>query len=256
MRLMKRTGDALFMSQRYGTPEFGEYGSEARAIGKQIGLSRQNAQVMIRNDWIAQVNMPDDPWKDMEFRITASGTIILLSLNEVDFDPPQPYFNADEIKAILRDWYIGQGGYIFLTELTVNDRRVDAYALGLWQSMRFQAIGFEVKISRADLLADLKHPPKREAVMRACQQFYYVTTKGLARQSEIPQDCGLIEIWPNKQRHVIVDAPLRDVASPTWKFTGVLALRALKEYFRHYDWNAEEWVGKDRALPDSDEPPS
>lgn len=252
---MKRTDDHLFMNQRYGNPDFGEYGSEARSIGKQIGLTRQNAEVMIRNDWIAQVNQPADQWEDLEFKITASGTIILLSLNEVDFHPPKPYFTADEIKAILRDWYIGQGGYIFLTEFTVNDRRVDAYALGLWQSMKFQAIGFEVKISRPDLLADLKHPPKREAAMLACHQFYYVTSKGLAKQFEIPEDCGLIEIWPNKQRHVILDAPIRDIGTPTWQFTGVLALRALKEYFRHYDWVAGEWVGKDRLLPDSDEPP-
>jgi hypothetical protein len=252
MRLMKRTGDSLFMNQRYGGPDLGEYGSEARAIGKQIGLTRQNAQVMIRNDWIAQVNEPEDHWENAEFKITASGTIILLSLNEVDFHPPRPYFTADEVKAILRDWYVHQGGYIFLTELTINDRRVDAYALGLWESMKFQAIGFEVKISRPDLLADLKHPPKREAVMRACHQFYYVTTKGLANQFEIPEDCGLIEIWEDKHRHVILDAPIRDIGPPTWKFSGVLALRALKEYFKHYDWNTGEWVGEDRPLPESE----
>lgn len=50
----------------------------------------------------------------------------------------------------------------------------------------------EVKVRRADLLADLKHAAKRAAYQALSWTFYYVLPEGLASLDEIPADCGVL----------------------------------------------------------------
>ena len=110
-----------------------------------------------------------------------------------------------------------------------------------------------VIFTRSDLLSDLKNEHKRKPALQYCHQFYYVTTKGLARQLEFPDDVGLIEIWRNKSRHILIDAPMREIDKPDWKLVGAINQRALKEYFRRYDWTKDEWVGMNREIPELEE---
>lgn len=49
----------------------------------------------------------------------------------------------------------------------------------------------EVKVSRADLLGDLRKPAKREAYRWLCCECYYVFPAGLAKVEEIPEDFGV-----------------------------------------------------------------
>ena len=50
----------------------------------------------------------------------------------------------------------------------------------------------EVKVRRADLLGDLKHPDKRAAYQALSSEFFYVMPEGLATPHEIPEDCGVL----------------------------------------------------------------
>lgn len=55
----------------------------------------------------------------------------------------------------------------------------------------------EIKVSRADLLGDLKRPDKRAAYLAMASQVYYVlglNSKGtpVAEQQEIPVECGVV----------------------------------------------------------------
>lgn len=50
----------------------------------------------------------------------------------------------------------------------------------------------EVKVSRADLLADLADAGKRMAYQALSSEFYYVMPAGLATLAEIPFDCGVM----------------------------------------------------------------
>ena len=54
----------------------------------------------------------------------------------------------------------------------------------------------EVKVRRADLLADLKHNDKRVAYQALSSLFYYVMPEGLANLDEVPEDSGVI--WSTK----------------------------------------------------------
>jgi hypothetical protein len=50
----------------------------------------------------------------------------------------------------------------------------------------------EVKVSRADLLADIADSAKRSAYQALSSEFYYVMPEGLAGLAEVPFDCGVL----------------------------------------------------------------
>lgn len=50
----------------------------------------------------------------------------------------------------------------------------------------------EIKVRRADLLADLKRSEKRAGYQAISQQCYYVIAEGIAEPDEIPADCGVV----------------------------------------------------------------
>jgi hypothetical protein len=53
---------------------------------------------------------------------------------------------------------------------------------------------YEVKTSRADFLCELKQPLKRRIGLRYSNEFYFVTPAGLLNTSELPIECGLVEV--------------------------------------------------------------
>jgi len=50
----------------------------------------------------------------------------------------------------------------------------------------------EIKVRRADLLADLKRPAKRAAYLRLAGECWYVIREGIAEPDEIPPECGVL----------------------------------------------------------------
>ena len=50
----------------------------------------------------------------------------------------------------------------------------------------------EVKVSRADLLGDLRRPAKRQAYLSLAAECWYVVREGIARPEDIPPECGLL----------------------------------------------------------------
>jgi len=256
LRLIADTGALIQVPQRYGGPEIGVYGDRSHVIGKDIKLSRGNVERMANAGWIEVTDSPENekPWTrgSTWYRLAPAGRIILQALSEQDFQPRQPDLSADEIKGLLRSWYQTEG-WLFLTELMVESRTMDAFSLGWWSGM-FLAIGFEIKVTRADFLREIQDSEKRRPAMGLCHQFYYVTPRRLLRPSEIPEGCGLIEFWKagrlgETQRHVILDAPIREAPPPGWPMTARIALRSLRSYFRRYDFRQGEVVGEDLPHP-------
>jgi hypothetical protein len=50
----------------------------------------------------------------------------------------------------------------------------------------------EVKVRRADLLADLRRPAKRAAYLQLSSECWYVLAEGIASADEIPAECGVL----------------------------------------------------------------
>lgn len=148
------------------------------------------------------------------------------------------------IVAILDRYHRPADRWLFLAELRPSTgfaggeaRRVDAWAMHCWPSEGFTRTSYEVKVSRADFLRELKEPKKRRFGLLVSNHFYFVTPPGVAKVTEIPPECGLIEIhrdWVRERRvgsrqvgdwclNWIVEAPHRDTPAPSWRFLASLA---------------------------------
>jgi hypothetical protein len=138
--------------------------------------------------------------------------------------------------------------WIFLRELRVGTgfrsssaQRLDAFALNCFAHTSMKRVCYEVKTSRADFLCEMKQPLKRRIGLRYSNEFYFVTPAGLVNISEIPVECGLVEIGHFTQEdrgltlarpeviihfdsgygtycRITVPAPWRETPGPTWQF--------------------------------------
>lgn len=87
------------------------------------------------------------------------------------------------LRYTLPEWFID-------FEITLENRRLDAVAINLW---RKRVYGFEVKVTKQDLMRELADWTKSEAAVRYTDAFYLVTPKGLADGIELPGDWGWLE---------------------------------------------------------------
>jgi hypothetical protein len=149
--------------------------------------------------------------------------------------------------------------WLFLRELRVGTghrghalQRLDAFALNCLPYHGMRRICYEIKMSRADFLAELKNPFKRRIGMRFSNEFYFVTPGGMLAAKEVPLECGLVEIghatfeqWkeiikrqaglfhydPERDRYCMVTVPAcwRDTPGPTWQFAAAMLRNQRKE---------------------------
>jgi hypothetical protein len=144
--------------------------------------------------------------------------------------------------------------WIFLRELRVGSgrgggrqslQRVDGFALNCYPHKALRRICYEVKLSRADFLGELRQPLKRRIGMRYSNEFYFVTPAGLVEPEEIPAGCGLIEAgegdvaeWRESLARqdgffhydplaraycvLVLPAPWRDTPGPTWELMAAM----------------------------------
>ena len=152
--------------------------------------------------------------------------------------------------------------WIFLRELRIGTgnrhheaQRLDAFALNCLPHLAMKRVCYELKLSRADFLGEIRRPLKRRIGMRFSNEFYFVTPAGMLALDEVPTDCGLIEAGIASteesqrliRRHsgffhidgptgsycmVVVPAPWRDTPGPTWQFAAAMLRnrqRALEE---------------------------
>jgi hypothetical protein len=171
-----------------------------------------------------------------------------------------PKLEAPELLDIVERALHGlRSEWLFLRELKVgisrrngSVQRLDAFALNSLPHTAMKRICYEVKVSRADFLAELKMPLKRRVGMRYSNEFYFVTPAGLLEMAEIPCECGLIEAgkatpeeWrllikrhrgffhydPAAQSYCLlaVPAPWRDTPGPTWQLLAAMLRNQRRE---------------------------
>ena len=146
----------------------------------------------------------------------------------------------------------GKSEWLFLRELRIGTghrhhemQRLDAFALNCLPHSGMKRVCYELKMSRADFLGEVRRPLKRRIGMRFSNEFYFVTPARMLRHEEIPTDCGLVEIGQASteeskrlvRRHdgffwlhpdsgvfctVTVPAPWRDTPGPTWQFVAAM----------------------------------
>jgi hypothetical protein len=73
-------------------------------------------------------------------------------------------------------------------------RTADALAMALWPSRGLELIGFEIKTSRSDWLAELKNAEKAESIFAFCDRWYLVGAGPIIQPGELPAGWGYIAV--------------------------------------------------------------
>lgn len=104
---------------------------------------------------------------------------------------------------------------------------------------RVEPAAHEIKVARADLLSDLRHPHKRLAYLALSSQCWYVLKEGIADADEIPMEFGVMFASDTGALEVARPAPRRAVRVPlaTW----MALARAHAE--PTLDAEAQAWLG-------------
>jgi len=138
----------------------------------------------------------------------------MTTMNEHDFDPDRPPRTGELTKKI---WTHFGPGYIKLTQIRAatgfaDENTADAMVFGDWPSTGNVLHGFEVKISRADWLNEVRNPNKNNSVKGYCNYWWLVIAdEKMVKPDELPDDWGMM-IWQgrNKKLKVVKKAPLLD----------------------------------------------
>lgn len=112
----------------------------------------------------------------------------------------------------------------------IAQRRIDLFMISAEKGNYTTA--FEIKVSRADFLKDIKNDLKQRGARLYSSNFYYVTPKGMLKPDEIPMWAGLIEYdFDEKQFQEIIPAPLQNRNNPSWSLICSLIRRINKSLY-------------------------
>ena len=83
-------------------------------------------------------------------------------------------------------------------------RTADAMAISLYRSRGKAVYGFEMKVSRADWLKELKQPEKAESILRYCDYWALVVSdKDIVKPGELPSTWGMYVAQKNRLKCVV-----------------------------------------------------
>lgn len=129
--------------------------------------------------------------------------------------------SASDIRGALKDFYAAPEWYIGFevgnSTGTHCRRRADAVAINAYPSKGFEVRGFEIKISKQDLRAELENGIKSDEIARFCDYWFLVVPKGLADEFTLPPTWGVIEYTDRGLRQK-VKAEKLEKANPTIGF--------------------------------------
>lgn len=104
-------------------------------------------------------------------------------------------------------------------------RHADAVAIGIWPSNGHLIHGFEIKVSRADFLNEMKDPTKSQAVFQFCDRWSLVTPAGLVKADELPGPWGLMT-YDGKSLRTVKQAAVLQPVPLTAGFVAAMLRRA------------------------------
>lgn len=125
-------------------------------------------------------------------------------------------------------------GWIVLGEVAnatgANARRfADAIAYGIWPSNGHVLHGFEFKISRSDLMNEIKDPSKSDGVGKYCDFWWLVVSDvKIIETVEMPSTWGVLEAKGGALRK-IKDAPQREAMPMSRAFVAAMMRRSLEQ---------------------------
>ncbi len=88
-----------------------------------------------------------------------------------------------------------------------TNRHIDVLVMSLWPSRGLELMGVEIKVSRGDLVRELKNPNKAEVIQNYCDRWWLaVSDAKLVQPGDLPPTWGLLALQGKKMR-CLVEAP-------------------------------------------------
>lgn len=97
--------------------------------------------------------------------------------------------------------------------------------------------GYEIKVSRSDFIQDTKFVNYLEL----CQYFYFVSPKEIIKESELPEQAGLMVCYPSGHLKILKKAPFRNIYPPSEFFLYLFMNKITKNWER--GTRIEYWKG-------------
>ncbi|MGZ0002918.1 hypothetical protein [Burkholderia gladioli] len=162
------------------------------------------------------------------FRITQAGEQELAAEKAREVERRKPHHDlAGRVAAWRRDnGRVTWENVELLVDLETGGRqaiRPDVFSMATtYDEKRINPCVDEVKVSRADFLADVARAEKRAGYARIAEVVYYVVPAGTAEASEVPVECGLIVEREFGAFEVVKRPKKRPVALTTHHFMNLI----------------------------------
>lgn len=133
-----------------------------------------------------------------------------------------------------------------------RETRADAISMGLWPSAKdgMEITGYELKISRADWLRELKYPNKADPIKQFCDRWYLVVSdlKIVTYIHELPDGWGLMYA-ENGEIRMMVEAKKLTPVPPDKAFIAALMRRATRvDGLAHLVPKSDDWNLKTKTI--------
>lgn len=163
----------------------------------QNHIGRQTFDVMKANNWLQEIAL--DKYGGQRFALSERGKYRLDRLKPEDFqspETPKAPLTAHQIEEALANRHDWGRGWLFLRQVY----GVDALAFGLIRSSMYRLIAYEIKVSRADFLRELRDPEKNREMREWADEFYFAAPQGIIKPAELPLGTGLIEVGRHRTK--------------------------------------------------------
>jgi hypothetical protein len=205
-------------------------GPKAWAVEKQL----RQAGIRVKSATVRAVTgqgwLVEDETMQNAYMLSETGREALEGLEPDDFRSAVPMMTAEDVKLALRRQF-SSPTWFYAEEVHLTDwetRRLDVLALLLADDPMVSPAhplsvwAFEVKVSRADFLAEVNDKGKSRLAWAVANYFAFAAPAGLILPHELPDGAGLFEVH-GRGRVVMAIRPRYTRADPPdWKFIGAL----------------------------------
>jgi len=139
----------------------------------------------------------------------------------------EPKITSKEMEKYLAERYCDSMQWVFLTQVrssTGSAKRVaDAMAFNMYGSTGYEILGFEIKVSRADFLSELKDMSKSNEIMEYCDKWYLVVPDAtIVKDGELPKNWGLLMLKDGKLMQKVRATPTKTAQMPPHFIASIL----------------------------------
>lgn len=144
--------------------------------------------------------------------------------------PARKALSAADLYGLLEHRYHGEGWALFgeIQDATGarSTRAADALAMSLWPSRGLEVHGFEIKVSRSDLVRELRDPAKSAPIQRYCDRWWLVLADAsMLQPGECPPTWGVL-VAKGKRLEQLVAAPTLDATPIDRRFLASILRQA------------------------------